>query len=524
MTAPIVAVDVDEVLAHFIPALAEFHNEAYGTTLGHDDFGDYAFHNVWGGTAAECTAKMELFYLSRHFKQGLKPVDGAMEGLLWLKAATGCELHIVTARQHSLEPATRQWVDQFYPGVFTSLTFGNHYGLEGKKKSKPQMCRDIGALCLIDDSQIYAGQCAEEGIPCVLFGNYAWNSHHDKPGGAGWIQSAATSQYQHLVRRASDWGEARELLRALVMQALQASSGNGSATVLASVAEPELPLLAVVQMCSGNDKQANLDKIRALATDAAAKGASLVCLPECCVYMGTSSADTVKNAENLDGASMQAICSLARELKIWVSVGGFHVPDSTQAGKISNVHVMVDPLGAIQGQYGKMHLFDNPLTDMHESDFTTAGGEVCTIGPAQGCFAKVGLSVCYDVRFPELYGRLCRSAEDGNAGGHGAEVVLVPSAFMVKTGQAHWEVLLRARAIENQVYVVAAAQAGPHNATSGSVRTSYGHSLIVDPWGTVVAQLDGNSEGVTLAPFSRQLLLDTRRAMPVQAHRRPNMY
>jgi len=151
MGPPVVAVDIDEVLAHFIPSLAEFHNEAYGSDFKVEDFSDYAFHNVWGGTAAECTAKMELFYLSDHFKQGLKPVSGAMEGLLWLKDSTGCELHIVTARQHSLEPATRQWVEKFYPGVFTSLTFGNHYGLEGKKKSKPQMCKDIGAVCLIDD-------------------------------------------------------------------------------------------------------------------------------------------------------------------------------------------------------------------------------------------------------------------------------------------------------------------------------------------------------------------------------------
>jgi len=306
-----------------------------------------------------------------------------------------------------------------------------------------------------------------------------------------------------------------------VVQAVQ-NSNTASATTASST-----PMLAVVQMCSSNNKQSNLDKMRAFATQAAGQGADMVCFPECCVYMGASTADTVKNAEALDGPSMRAICLLAQELKVWISVGGFHVPDP-HTDKIRNVHVMVDPAGFVQGQYGKAHLFDNPLTGMQESVFTQAGNELCTVGPAHGCFAKVGLTVCYDVRFPELFGKLCRFAEDGNAGGHGAEIVLVPSAFMVKTGQAHWEVLLRARAIENQVFVVAAAQAGKHNPGEGSTsadgRCSYGHSLVVDPWGTILARMDGDSEGIILAPFSRQLLLDTRKAMPVQDHRRPNLY
>ncbi len=147
----VVAVDMDEVLAHFTSSLAAFHNEAYGTNYVSDDFHDYAFHNVWGGTAAECTAKMEEFYKSTHFQNGLRPIDGGLDSLRWLKETTRCELHIVTARQHSLEQATRNWVDKCYSGVFTSIVFGNHYGTEGRKKSKPEMCREIGAICLIDD-------------------------------------------------------------------------------------------------------------------------------------------------------------------------------------------------------------------------------------------------------------------------------------------------------------------------------------------------------------------------------------
>ena len=284
-----------------------------------------------------------------------------------------------------------------------------------------------------------------------------------------------------------------------------------------------LPLIAVVQMCSTNDKHKNLMKMKLYAEDASRNGAELVCFPECCVYMGVSPADTVKNAEPLEGPSIQALRQLAQNLRVWINVGGF---SCAEGENVQNVSVMIDPRGEIQSTYAKMHLFDNPLTGMQESLSTQAGNQVCSVGPAQGCFAKIGLTICYDVRFPELYGKLCRSEEDGNCGGHGAEIVLVPSAFMVRTGQAHWEILLRARAIENQVYIVAAAQVGNHHEdfTQGGGRISHGHSMIINPWGTVEARLGGHEEGVVLASFNRQLLIDIRKNMPCQAHRRPNLY
>jgi uncharacterized HAD superfamily protein len=141
----VVAVDVDEVLAHLIPTLCEFHNDRYGSSYSAADMHSYAFHEVWGGTPAETTAKMEEFYLSEYWDKRVAPVAGAAEGLRWLRQVTGCELHIVTARQFSLQDKTREWIQQHYPDLFTSISFGNHYGASGRKKSKPDMCREIGA-------------------------------------------------------------------------------------------------------------------------------------------------------------------------------------------------------------------------------------------------------------------------------------------------------------------------------------------------------------------------------------------
>ena len=148
---PIIAVDVDEVLADFIPTLAGYHNDTFGSSLTSRSFFSYEFHDVWGGSVEECNEKMLSFFESSHFREKVPPIEGAYEALRGLKERMGAELHIVTSRQHAIKDITLEWIDKHFPGVFKAVHFGNHYAKEGMKKSKPQMCEEIGALCIIDD-------------------------------------------------------------------------------------------------------------------------------------------------------------------------------------------------------------------------------------------------------------------------------------------------------------------------------------------------------------------------------------
>ena len=241
-------------------------------------------------------------------------------------------------------------------------------------------------------------------------------------------------------------------------------------------------MLAAVQMTSTNDKSRNLQATIRLVECAAANGAFLVSLPECSSFIGGGTDDIAKNSapidavtvsEKLDGPYALALCDLASRLKIWISVGGFpetiaheNLADvSFRPTKGYNTHFMISPSGIVTDIYRKIHLFDCPLVGLFESAKVEPGASLTV---ADCGFARIGLTTCYDLRFPELYGALCRPlATDSlttsgsiNNQGLGAEIVLVPSAFTVTTGIAHWETLLRARAIENQCYVVAAAQIG----------------------------------------------------------------
>jgi uncharacterized HAD superfamily protein len=217
----VVAVDIDEVLCHFIPSLAKFHNNNYGTALTSESFVSYQFHEVWGGTSSDSVIKMETFYESNYFLQELNPVDGAYEALKALKESVpDLELHLVTARQLTLEEQTKTWISKHYPDLFTDIHFGNHYSTSGKKRSKPEMCKEIKACCLIDDSQIYAGQCAKENIPTILFGNYAWNARSDEAGGEEW---AVPMEILSKVKRASNWNEAIILVQQTISEE---SNGN----------------------------------------------------------------------------------------------------------------------------------------------------------------------------------------------------------------------------------------------------------------------------------------------------------
>lgn len=170
---PVVAVDIDEVLGYFVLQLCKFHNEAYNTQLTPEAFTSYQFHEVWGGTREESDAKMRLFFESKHFLEGdqgdgIPVVDGAVEVLR--KHKDKLELHVVTSRQNILKEMTEVWIAQHYSDIFAKLHFGNHHSLEGEIRSKPDLCRDIDAVMIIDDNVRYALQCANAGIRTCLFG------------------------------------------------------------------------------------------------------------------------------------------------------------------------------------------------------------------------------------------------------------------------------------------------------------------------------------------------------------------
>jgi predicted amidohydrolase len=265
---------------------------------------------------------------------------------------------------------------------------------------------------------------------------------------------------------------------------------------------------AVVQLSSQEEVAWNLAKVRQWVGEAAKAGAELVVLPENFAFMGEE-AKKREIAEKLDGAFPGPILSALMEAatKHGVHVIGGGMPESSDdPSRPYNASVLVDPMGAVVAVYRKVHLFDVSLPDgtaLRESQATSAGRDVVT---AEVKGTRVGMTVCYDLRFPELYRKL---------GDQGARIVTVPSAFTLTTGKDHWHVLLRARAIENQVFVLAAAQHGKHPRD----RQTYGKSLICDPWGDVLAQC-GEGEGFALAKLDFGYQDKVRTALPCLLHRK----
>ena len=274
-------------------------------------------------------------------------------------------------------------------------------------------------------------------------------------------------------------------------------------------------VIAAVQMTSGEDVEANLERSRELVREAATAGALIVGLPENFAYLGGRHDHKVAIAETLPpvgtnelhdaGPILTAMRALALKAGVWLLLGGF--PEkSRKADRIHNTSVLIDPEGTISAIYRKLHLFDVDVPGgkrFRESDSVEAGSDV-VVAPTP--WGGLGLSICYDLRFPELY--RAQAAK-------GVRIIAVPSAFTAETGKDHWHALLRARAIENQVYVMAPAQVGAH----GPTRRSYGHALVVDPWGVVIAECS-DQEGFALArlDFAHQDRL--REALPVLTHRR----
>jgi predicted amidohydrolase len=270
------------------------------------------------------------------------------------------------------------------------------------------------------------------------------------------------------------------------------------------MAKDELAV-AAVQLCSQADVAENLEQSRELCRRARARGAELVLLPENFAFFGPET-EKRQLAEPLEqSAIVSALREMARENALTVVGGGF--PElSADPARPHNTLVVVAPDGSLVASYRKLHLFDVDLGGSgtySESAATSPGSAVVVV--EVGGF-RLGLSICYDLRFPELYRALSEQ---------GAEVLLVPAAFTLHTGKDHWHVLLRARAIEAQAFVVAAAQQGQHPRN----RTTYGHSLVVDPWGTVIAEAS-DGIGLVCATLERTRLEAVRRSLPSLSHRR----
>jgi len=263
-------------------------------------------------------------------------------------------------------------------------------------------------------------------------------------------------------------------------------------------------LAAVVQMTSTAEVERNLKAAETLVEQAAARGAAFIGLPENFAFL-RSEGQPVPEPQDLDGAWVRRMAELSRRLRVTLLLGSLpeRVPGET---RVRNTSVLLGPAGETLAVYRKIHLFDIDLPGMEhlkESKAVVPGEEVVVAATALG---PIGLTICYDMRFPELYRELAR---------RGARVLCVPSAFTERTGKAHWEVLLRARAIENLAYVFAPAQVGHH----GGGRASHGQAMIVDPWGSVVAQVP-DGEGIALAELDFERLGRLRRELPALSHAR----
>ena len=269
--------------------------------------------------------------------------------------------------------------------------------------------------------------------------------------------------------------------------------------------------VAAVQTTAGPDRDENLGAAGALVAEAAASGAELVVLPE--LFSVAGSPEVLRTmAEDLRGPTLAWATRLAADLSVHILAGSF--PERAADGRrVHNTSCLVAPTGALVATYRKVHLFDVDLpgAEVRESATFVPGDDIC-VAPLPNVPAVLGLSICYDLRFPELYRVLAL---------RGATVVAVPAAFTAVTGLAHWEILLRARAIENETYVVAAGQVGR---LPPGMPACHGHSMIVDPWGEIVAVRDEPSPGIVLGDLDLARLARVRDKLPVLAHRRPDAY
>ena len=265
--------------------------------------------------------------------------------------------------------------------------------------------------------------------------------------------------------------------------------------------------ISVFQMCSGIDPQANATALVVAIAEAAIGGAKMLFTPE---MSGLLDRDRLRAAEKLSNEATDFVLSSVRTAaafhNIWVALGSLALSGERDDGRLVNRSLIIDGSGEVRARYDKLHLFDVDLvsgeTWRESSAYAPGDGAVVVQTPV----GRLGLSVCYDLRFPALY---------STQSGAGAELLAVPAAFTVPTGKAHWHVLMRARAIENAAWVIAAAQCGSHE----DGRETFGHSLVIDPWGTVVLEMS-DGVGLGFADIDLAAVFDARRRIPVLDHRR----
>ena len=269
--------------------------------------------------------------------------------------------------------------------------------------------------------------------------------------------------------------------------------------------------VCLAQMTTGSDVSENIARAERLVVEAAAQGAQLLAFPEVFLFVGPHPGK-LAIAEEIPGPRVQRFCALAAEHQISLLLGSVHEVVSADANakttsptgqpRVHNTSVLIDATGKVTATYRKQKLFDIdlPETKVRESDSFLAGSQASPIVPTP--IGRVGLAICFDLRFPELFLDLAA---------RGAEVIFVPSNFTAETGAAHWETLLRARAIENQLFIAAPAQVGQNSASY----RSFGHSMVVDPWGRVLSVL-ADDEGLVTADIDLAVLAQVRRRLPMR--------
>jgi nitrilase len=265
--------------------------------------------------------------------------------------------------------------------------------------------------------------------------------------------------------------------------------------------------IAAIQMCSSHLVEDNLNTAKRFIEMAAENKAKLIVLPEMFAIIGLKPGDAVAAKETYGSGIIQSFLSeQAKAHNCWILGGTIPISCQDQS-KVRAASLLYNHKGEVAARYDKIHLFDvvlSPDESYKESNHIEPGNELIVVDTPVG---KLGLGVCYDIRFPEMFRYLFNQ---------GAEIIALPSAFTVKTGSAHWEVLSRSRAIENFAYFIGAAQGGTH--TGG--RKTFGHSLIVEPWGSIVAKIDGTEPGVIYTDINLEKLNEIRQSIPVSEHQK----
>jgi predicted amidohydrolase len=267
--------------------------------------------------------------------------------------------------------------------------------------------------------------------------------------------------------------------------------------------------VGLVQLCSGDDPVANLAATRDLIAQAAAQGAEFVLTPEVtnCVSQDRAHQRDVLQTES-DDITLAGLRATARDLGIWLSIGSLALKTGDADGRFANRSFLIDPTGAIMARYDKIHMFDVDVsaTETFRESAGFRPGDRAVL--AQTPFAQIGLTICYDIRFAYLHRALAQA---------GADILLVPAAFSPVTGAAHWEPLLRARAIETGCFVLAAAQTGSHPIRHGKPRQTHGHSMAISPWGEVLVDMSTKT-GTAIVDLDLTKVAQSRQRIPALTH------